>query len=158
MVIRYGYGWYSIFLYWCAKYVFLEYNTKFQRKQCWEYGIIHKYASFTIKDNTPSSKSTKLGSWNRWIIRMVAIPLDKINYNKVSKCANVLIFKEFYPKTKNVSYYLKSVIIKVLRPSDPHNWKNVEWKPHVFSKEYCSECQTNRVMGQQFGTITFCHL
>ena len=38
---------------------------------------------------------------------MVAIPLDKINYNKVSKHANVLIFKEFYPKTKNVSYYLK---------------------------------------------------
>ena len=38
---------------------------------------------------------------------MVAIPLNKINYNKVSKYANVLIFKEFYPKTKNVSYYLK---------------------------------------------------
>ena len=38
---------------------------------------------------------------------MVAIPLDEINYNKVSKYANVLIFKEFYPKTKNVSYYLK---------------------------------------------------
>ena len=39
-------------------------------------------------------------------IPMVAIPLDKINYNKVSKYANVIIFKEFYPKTKNVSYYL----------------------------------------------------
>ena len=39
---------------------------------------------------------------------MVAIMLDKINYNKVSKYANVLIFKEFYPKTKNVSYYLKA--------------------------------------------------
>ena len=39
---------------------------------------------------------------------MVAIPLDKINYYKVSKYANVLIFKEFYPKTKNVSYYLKA--------------------------------------------------
>ena len=38
---------------------------------------------------------------------MVAIPLDKINYNKLSKYANVLIFKEFCPKTKNVSYYLK---------------------------------------------------
>ena len=38
---------------------------------------------------------------------MVAIPIDKINYNKVSKYANVLIFKEFYPKTKNVSYYIK---------------------------------------------------
>ena len=37
---------------------------------------------------------------------MVAILLDKINYNKMSKYANVLIFKEFYPKTKNVSYYL----------------------------------------------------
>ena len=30
----------------------------------------------------------------------VCIPLDKVNYNKVSKIANVLIFKEFYPKTK----------------------------------------------------------
>ena len=39
-------------------------------------------------------------------MRMVAIPLDKINYNKVSKYANVLIFKEFYRKTENVSYYL----------------------------------------------------
>ena len=39
---------------------------------------------------------------------MVAIPLDKINCNKVSKYANVLIFKEFYPKTKKVSYYLKA--------------------------------------------------
>ena len=38
---------------------------------------------------------------------MVAKPLDKIIYNKVSKYANVIIFKEFYPKTKNVSYYLK---------------------------------------------------
>ena len=38
---------------------------------------------------------------------MVAIPLDKVNYNKVSKYDNVLIFKEFYPKTKNVPYYLK---------------------------------------------------
>ena len=37
---------------------------------------------------------------------MVAIQLDKINYNKVSKYANVIIFKEFYTKTKNVSYYL----------------------------------------------------
>ena len=42
---------------------------------------------------------------------MVAIPLDKINYYKVSKYANVLIFKEFYPKTINVSYYLNSVIV-----------------------------------------------
>ena len=32
--------------------------------------------------------------------------------------------------------------IKVLRPSDPNYWKNVEWIPYVFSKEYCSECQT----------------
>ena len=37
---------------------------------------------------------------------MVAIPLDKVNYYKVSKYANVFIFKEFYPITKNVSYYL----------------------------------------------------
>ena len=41
---------------------------------------------------------------------MVAIPLDKINYNKVSKFVNVLIFKEFYPKTKNVSYYVKVLV------------------------------------------------
>ena len=41
-----------------------------------------------------------------WKIHMVAIPLDKINYNEVSKYVNILIFKEFYPKTKNVSYYL----------------------------------------------------
>ena len=37
---------------------------------------------------------------------MVAVARDKINYHKMSKYANVLIFKEFYPKTKNVSYYL----------------------------------------------------
>ena len=49
-------------------------------------------------------------------------------------------------------------IFKVLRPSGPNFWKNVEWIPYVFCKEYCSECQTNRVMGQKFGTITFCHL
>ena len=35
---------------------------------------------------------------------MVTIPRDKVNYNEVSKYANVLIFKEFYPNTKNVSY------------------------------------------------------
>ena len=48
---------------------------------------------------------------------MEAIPLDKINYNKVSKYANVLIFKEFYPKTKNVSYYLnidRSIVHKIM--------------------------------------------
>ena len=38
---------------------------------------------------------------------MVAIPLDRIDYNKVFKYVNVLILEEFYPKTKNVSYYLK---------------------------------------------------
>ena len=48
--------------------------------------------------------------------------------------------------------------IKVLRPSGPNYRKNVEWIPYVFCKEYCSECQTNSVMGQKFGTITFCHL
>ena len=31
---------------------------------------------------------------------MAPISCDKINYHKVSKYANVLIFKEFYPKTK----------------------------------------------------------
>ena len=48
--------------------------------------------------------------------------------------------------------------LKVLHPSGPNYWKNVEWIPYVFCKEYCSECQTNRVMGQTFGTNTFCHL
>ena len=48
--------------------------------------------------------------------------------------------------------------IKVLRPSGPNYWKNVEWIPYVFCEEYCSECQTNRVIGQKIGTITFCHL
>ena len=47
--------------------------------------------------------------------------------------------------------------VKVIRPSGPNYWKNVEWIPYVFSLEYCSECQTNWVMGQKFGTITFCH-
>ena len=46
---------------------------------------------------------------------MVAIPLDKINCNKVSKYANALIFKEFYPKTKNVSYYLNSYVSAILK-------------------------------------------
>ena len=49
---------------------------------------------------------------------MVAIPFDKINYNKVSKCANVLIFKEFYPKTKNVSYYPKFMTRNVNKLTD----------------------------------------
>ena len=40
---------------------------------------------------------------------MVAIPQDKINYHKVSKYTIVLIFKEFYPKNKNVSYYINRV-------------------------------------------------
>ena len=44
---------------------------------------------------------------------MVAVARDKINFHKVSKYANVLIFKEFYPKTKNVSYYLKAVLVLV---------------------------------------------
>ena len=67
--------------------------------------------SFTITDNTPISESTISGSWNRWKIRMTALPCDKINYQKVTKYASVLIFKEFYPKTKNVSYYLKNIDI-----------------------------------------------
>ena len=49
-------------------------------------------------------------------------------------------------------------LIKVLRPSGPNYWKNVEWIPYVFCKKYCSECLTNWVMGQRIGTITFCHL
>ena len=46
---------------------------------------------------------------------MAAILRDKINYNKVSKYDNILIFKEFYPKTKNVSYYLKVKVATALR-------------------------------------------
>ena len=65
MVIRYDHGWNSIFLYWCVMHASLMENTNFQRKQCWEYGIIHKNMSFTITDNAPISKSTKSGSWNR---------------------------------------------------------------------------------------------
>ena len=45
-------------------------------------------------------------------MRMASIPRDKINYHKVSKYANILIFKELYPKTKNVSYYLKRTFWK----------------------------------------------
>ena len=37
---------------------------------------------------------------------MEAILRDKINYHKVSNYTNVLIFKEFYTKPNNVSYYL----------------------------------------------------
>ena len=54
--------------------------------------------------------------------------------------------------------FLYLLHLKVLRPSGPNYWKNVEWIPYVFCKEYYSECRTNRVMGQIFGTITFCHL
>ena len=39
---------------------------------------------------------------------MVAIPRDTINCDKLSKYAYVVIFMEFYPKTKNVSYDLRS--------------------------------------------------
>ena len=35
------------------------------------------------------------------------------------------------------------LMFKVLRPSGPNYWKNVDWIPHVFCKEYCSECRTN---------------
>ena len=42
---------------------------------------------------------------------MVTKPRDKINYHKVSKYANALIFKEFYPKTKEVSYYFKCTFV-----------------------------------------------
>ena len=65
--------------------------------------------------------------------------------------------RDHYPKCA-YGPYVYLIRFKVLRPSDPNYWKYVEWIPYVFSKEYCSECQTNRVMGQQFGTITFCHL
>ena len=31
-------------------------------------------------------------------------------------------------------------LYKVLRPSGPNYWENVEWIPYDFCKEYCSEC------------------
>ena len=58
---------------------------------------------------------------------MVAIPLDKINYNKVSKYANVLIFKEFYPKTKNVSYYLNYQLKAGVHNAYTFNYKYCNW-------------------------------
>ena len=69
---------------------------------------------------------------------------------RVSSNTHVTIFK--------LTRLSRNSFIKVLRPSDPNYWKNVEWIPYVFSKEYCSACQTITVMGHQFGTITFCHL
>ena len=60
------------------------------------------------------------------------------------------------PQESTISVFV--FYIKVLRPSGPSYLKNVEWIPYVFCEEYCSECQTKRVMGQNFGTITLCHL
>ena len=37
----------------------------------------------------------------------------------------------------------KAISLKVLHPSGPNYWENVEWIPYVFCKKYCSECQTN---------------
>ena len=95
MVIRHDHGWYSIFLYWykvCLlqmKYEVSEETVLIMRNNT-QICVIRYYgqcANFQI-------------SWNRRKIRMVAIPRDKINYNKVSRYANVLIFKEFLPKPK----------------------------------------------------------
>ena len=44
---------------------------------------------------------------------MVAMPLDKISYYKVSKYANVLIFKEFYPKTKTCRITLNDLCMYI---------------------------------------------
>ena len=46
---------------------------------------------------------------------MEAIPRDKLNYDKLSKEANILIFKEFYPKTQNVSYFFKTFTLNIPR-------------------------------------------
>ena len=48
---------------------------------------------------------------------MVAIPLDKIKHNKVSKYANVLIFKEIYPKTKTCRIILNDIYPSILNPT-----------------------------------------
>ena len=37
---------------------------------------------------------------------MEAIPHDKINQHYVCKYVNILILKEFYPKTRNMSNYM----------------------------------------------------
>ena len=63
---------------------------------------------------------------------MVAIPLDKINYSKVSKNDNVLIVKKFYPKTKNVSYYLKCACREQLF-SAPEPKAQVHYCDHALS-------------------------
>ena len=44
---------------------------------------------------------------------------------------------------------------KVLRPPCHNYWKNVEWIPYVFCKEYCSECQNNWVIGQNLAPLHF---
>ena len=41
-------------------------------------------------------------------------------------------------KTDNIRIIVQN--IKVLRPSGPNYWENVEWIPYFFCKEYCSEC------------------
>ena len=58
------------------------------------------------------------------------------------------LFQKLESVVPKVSKKLKEYIrteknLKVLRPSGPNYWKNVEWIPYVFCKEYCSECQTN---------------
>ena len=70
---------------------------------------------------------------------MAAIPLDKINYNEVSKYANVLIFKEFYPKTKNVSYYLKKVIRGIFVTL-----------MHIISTDLSNKPVSNRFIGHKY--------
>ena len=70
--------------------------------------------------------------------------------------AKVLSLVKWCFNRESKTYLCTSV--KVLRPSGPNYWKNVEWIPYVFCKENRSECQTDWVMGQKFGTITFCHL
>ena len=65
------------------------------------------HSSLLTKHPVPNRRNQEVEIGEK--IRMIAILLDKINYNKVSKYANALIFKEFYPKTKNVSYYLNTL-------------------------------------------------
>ena len=64
---------------------------------------------------------------------MVAISHDKINYHEVSKYVNVLIFKEFYPKTKNVSYYLNNYF---------GTWNLIIWNDvgHLVLLDICFNC------------------
>ena len=106
MVIRYEYGWCSIILLVC-QVCLPRIQHEVSKDTVLRIWNISQICINAITDNTPRSKSMKSGNWNKWKIRMVAIPLDKINNNKVSKYTNALIFHGILSQNQNVSYYLK---------------------------------------------------